>query len=110
MCIIVNDPAAQAETVFAGFPHTHFQPHFKNLDLEHAKDVFVISSALGLPDVAEVIHRANEAHRLRAILIREEENQNWITRMLDQANLRTLRNLLVHSGWEVPRRVSSSGS
>lgn len=105
MCILVNDPAAAAQNVFANFEHTHYRDEFKDWTIEHAKDVFVISSALGLADVAQVIHKANAAHRLRAILVREETNQNWITRILNDVQLRTLRNLLVHSGWAVPQRV-----
>lgn len=105
MCILVNDPTAADMELFSEFAHTHYLPNFKDWDIGHAKDVFVISSAVGLVDVADVIHRANDAHRLRAILIREEINQNWVPRMLANAQLRTLRNLLVHSGWEVPQRV-----
>lgn len=103
MCIVINDPAAKE--LFSDFENTY---HFSKLDekrLRLAKHIFVISTALELKNTAEIIREANNAHRLRAIFVYQETNQNWITQILDRAHLRTLRNLLVHSDWNIPRRV-----
>lgn len=104
MCILVNDPGAQKK-LFTGFKHTHYTPDVSCSEAEQARDVFIISTAIGLVDVADAVHKANSAHRLRALLIHEDKNQDWVTRMLDHAGLRTLRNLLVHSSWDIPKRV-----
>ncbi|MBX9772523.1 MAG: DUF2442 domain-containing protein [Candidatus Obscuribacterales bacterium] len=105
MCILVNDQDATAGRIFGSIGHTHYQREFRNFDISHAKHIFVVTNTIGLESLSNIIRQANDAHRLRAILIREEINKNWVTRILERANLRTLRNLLVHSGFEVPRRV-----
>lgn len=105
MCILVNDQDAAATDIFGSFGHTHYTSEFDNLDITHAKNVFVISSAVGLESISRITRQANDARRLRAFLIREEAHQNWVTRILDRINLRTLRNMAVHSGYEVPIRI-----
>jgi hypothetical protein len=77
----------------------------KDLDIERAANVFVIANAMELDEIAGFIRQANESKKLRAILIRQDTHQNWITQLLAKADLRTLRNMIVHSGRDVPRRV-----
>lgn len=104
MCILVNDQDATAARL-GRFSHVHGKSEFKDLDVSHARHVFVVSDMIGLASLSNIIRQANDAHRLRAIFVREDNNKHWITRILERANLRTLRNLLVHSGFDVPRRV-----
>lgn len=67
--------------------------------------VFVLVSASRLHQVADFVRAANKAHRLEALLVHEDIDARWIGQMLDRAELRTLRNLLVHRDEDVPRRI-----
>ncbi|MBM4321763.1 MAG: hypothetical protein FJ125_17955, partial [Deltaproteobacteria bacterium] len=80
----------------------------KNADrevAETASNVFVFAVASELPAVAEFVREANRRHQLRVLLVHADMDERWIAPMLARAELRTLRNLLVHRGPEVPRRV-----
>lgn len=67
--------------------------------------VIVIALASELEQVAEFVRKANRRHHLKALLVHADLDERWISQMLDRADLRTLRNLLVHRGHEQPRRV-----
>ena len=72
----------------------------------HTRNVFVLARASGLPEVAAFVREASRRHVLRALLVHvSSEEERWVTQLLDKADLRTLRNLLVHRGPEVPQRV-----
>ena len=51
------------------------------------------------------VREASRRHVLRALLVHADVEPRWVTQMLDQADLRTLRNLLVHRGPPVPCRL-----
>lgn len=72
---------------------------------QHARHLFVICSATGLPAVADLAIAANKTHRLRALFVRENIEPEFLGSMLDRANLRSFRNLVVHHGSGVPTRV-----
>lgn len=74
-------------------------------ELENAKNIFVVATGMNLPEVAKLVRHANNTKRLRGLLIRQEEYQSWITQLLDIADLRNLRNLLVHSDYAVVKRI-----
>lgn len=88
----------------------------KEPDVEVAAEqthVFVMARASELEHVAEFVREASRRHHLKALLVHADLDGRWIGHMLDRAELRTLRNLLVHRGSEQPRRVLgawSSGS
>lgn len=67
--------------------------------------IFVLVSASRLLEVADFVRAANKAHRLEALLVHEDVDSRWIGQMLDRAELRTLRNLIVHRDDVPPRRV-----
>lgn len=71
----------------------------------HTPNAFVLTLASGLSDVAEFVREANRRRVLRALLVHVDVEPRWVAQMLDRADLRTLRNLLVHRGAEVPRRI-----
>lgn len=75
--------------------------------LRGARNVFVVSSSLGLPDVKDYVRAANNRHALRALFVRlsSEAEGELLPQLLDRAGLRMVRNMVVHSGMEVPRRV-----
>ena len=70
-----------------------------------AGNIFVLTTATKLVEVAEFVRRANECHRLRALFIHSDVDPKLLPQMLDRAKLRVLRNTLVHAGPELPRRV-----
>ncbi len=68
-------------------------------------NIFVMVAASRLTEVAEFVKDANRRHHLRGLLVHADLDERWIGQMLDRAQLRTLRNLLVHRGGEQPSRV-----
>lgn len=83
----------------------HSFKYSKDLDIDSAHNVFVMANAGQLDEIADFVRQANESKKLRAIMIRQDTHQNWITQLLAKADLRTLRNMIVHSGRDIPRRV-----
>lgn len=72
---------------------------------QQATHLFVACSATELPAIAELASAANRTHRLRALFVRENVEPAFLGPMLDRANLRLLRNLVVHRGSLVPTRI-----
>ena len=72
------------------------------------KNVFVLCSAMRLPEVAEFVSSVNREHRLRALFVRQDADPVWLPQLLERANLRTVRNMLVHGDYSVPMRVLSA--
>ena len=96
------------KTARSAIPRTHNIRsflHANNHDLKEAKNIFVVATGLLLPEVANFVKRANNSKRLRALLVRQDTYQLWITQLMDMADLRSLRNLLVHSNNDVVKRV-----
>lgn len=76
---------------------------------ENFKNVFVLCSAMALPEVAHLVSVLNRRHRLRGLFVREDADLTWLPQLLERANLRTLRNMLVHHEDDsLPRRVFSA--
>lgn len=73
--------------------------------VNRAQNLFVFSPATHLPDVSSIVSAANRRHQLRALFVEENAELTWLPQLLERANLRTLRNMLVHSSWEVPKRI-----
>lgn len=73
--------------------------------IEDARNILVLVAASDLSAVADFVREANRTHHLRALLVHADVDALWVVQMLDRADLRTLRNLLVHEGPAVPRRV-----
>ena len=71
----------------------------------NARNVFVLALASELSEVAPFVRAANSRHHLRALFVQADLAERWIGQMLSRADLRTLRNLLVHQGPDLPRRV-----
>ena len=67
--------------------------------------LFVLCSALHLPEVAKFVSEMNRQHRLQALFVRSDMDSAWLPRVLERAGLRSFRNMLVHSNSSVPNRV-----
>jgi hypothetical protein len=73
--------------------------------LDAALNLFVLSSATGLPEIADIVRSANQKHHLRVLFVREDIAPKWLPQMFDRANLRVMRNTLVHINSDLPKRV-----
>ena len=69
------------------------------------KSLLIFSSASKLTEVASLIKTANQHHYLKALLIRSDVNLQLLSHMMRRANVRSLRNMLVHSEDPTPKRV-----
>jgi transcriptional regulator with XRE-family HTH domain len=78
--------------------------------LESALNLFVLTSATGLPEIADIVRSANQKHHLRVLFIREDLDSKWLPQMFDRANLRVMRNTLVHTNVDLPKRVINAWS
>ncbi len=99
--VLLNDPAETAETS----PTLSLIRKTSDSELREARILLVFSTLSRLDDVAQVVRDANRSHRLKGLIIRSDVDPVWTPVLLDRANVRTLRNLLVHHGDEVPTRV-----
>jgi hypothetical protein len=72
---------------------------------ELTRYIFVLTSLTGLTEVADLVRVANQKHHLRALLIREDIDAQWLPQIFDRANLRTMRNTMVYTNLEIPKRV-----
>jgi hypothetical protein len=73
--------------------------------LRSSPNVFVLSTVSGLPAVAEVIRSARDRGALRAVFLRGDSGVSLLGPLMSEARLRSLRNLVVHSGPSLPARV-----
>lgn len=98
--------------VWAQDPHSYdiIPPSFtvfRNPDLRRveARHIFVLASAADLSAISAFVRVPYHRSHLRALFVREDGNAQFLPQLLDQAELRIRRNILVHSDQEVPKRV-----
>ncbi|MBI5488784.1 MAG: hypothetical protein HY905_15725 [Deltaproteobacteria bacterium] len=103
MTVLMRDPGCAGTIRSAGSMRVVRSADAAGVNGTH--NVFVLALASELGGVTEYVRRANQRHVLRALLVRADVEPRWVAQMLDRADLRTLRNLLVHRGPELPRRV-----
>ena len=77
----------------------------KPSEISNADNLIVVSSCNRIAKIASYISAANHRNMLRVLLLRNDDSPYWTTRFLYSAGLRSLRNLLVHSGYDIPRRI-----
>lgn len=101
-----------ADREFVGeIPHdSHFtvliSPSGTSADvLRPGMSLFVVAAATELGPVAELVRKANSVHRLRALFVRADVDISWFLPMLENAKLRTLRNMIVYRSSGLPERV-----
>jgi hypothetical protein len=74
---------------------------------DHNK-IFVSVSLHDLPTVSSFVKQANDKNHLRSLLVRDVDGSNLLPQFLYRANLRTLRNLIVHSDITIlPRMLNA---
>lgn len=103
IAVVVSDRVFAETLPDAKCLKTFARPTEKLLD--RWRNVFVLASFTELDGLADFITEANNRHLLRGLLIRDDHATNLLPQVFQLAGLRTLRNTLVHSGGDVPRRV-----
>lgn len=107
--VVMADPGYKGQPPKG--PRTSIIPltRAKALDFRRTRtNYFVFTSATELEPVAGLVHQANSSHRLRALFVRADVDCGWFLPMFERANLRTLRNTIVHTGPAIPDRVLSA--
>ena len=72
---------------------------------DEPKNVVVLTTMTHLAAVSEFVRFANSRHRLLALCVREDAEAHALPQVLRLSNVRTLRNMLVHSGMGPSQRV-----
>jgi hypothetical protein len=99
--LVVYD-SARDDLIPPGFPVLRKASSQSARKLQH---LFVLCSASHLPHVAKFVSEINREHKLQALFVRTDTDPALLPQMLERADLRFVRNMLVHSDWRVPRRV-----
>jgi DNA-binding XRE family transcriptional regulator len=106
--VTVLAPQQESHSALAMLPRgAEFKLILDSPNLKDVKNLFIAISATALPEVAEIVKLTNETKLLRVLFIREDVPSEWLPQMLARADLRMVRNILVHSqtDWATPFRV-----
>lgn len=115
MAVVVRDmvvlaPEPESRAVFSRIPEIHVLVRLKPEKIDQIKHLFVEISASMLPKVSDIVKAANEMKYLRALFIREDVDAKFLPQILQRADLRLMRNILVHGShdWTTPERVMNA--
>lgn len=78
--------------------------------LANYNKIFVSVSLHDLPTVSAFVKEANDKNHLQSLLVRDVDASNLLPQFLCRANLRTLKNLIVHSDTQVLPRILNAYS
>lgn len=70
-----------------------------------AKSLFVLCSSSRLESVSQVVTQVNKRHALKLLLVYSDTDPTWLPQIMERADLRAVRNMVVHSDIELPMRV-----
>ncbi len=73
--------------------------------VEKANRLFVFSTVNTVREISQALSRLNHAHHLRGLFLKEDVESTWIPQVLEQANLRILKNLIIYTTPELPKRI-----
>ncbi len=77
----------------------------RRLRASSVRSLVVFCSAVHLPQVSQLVSEVNRRNQLLALFLRQDTDLVWLPQLLDRANLRVVRNMLVYSDLGLPRRV-----
>lgn len=103
LTLLVRDPEARANVPSGPALRIISKPDLTVA--AHRPNLFVLATASCLEDVAQFVTTANKRNQLRALFVRFDSDPSWLPRMFELANLRTMRNTIVHSDFKVPNRI-----
>lgn len=101
--LLVRDP--EAPSLMPAWPTLTIVREPKQEIAARKRNLFVLTTATNLGEVARFVSTANKRNQLRALFVRCDVNAEWLPQMFELAKLRTMRNTLVHSNFKVPWRV-----
>jgi hypothetical protein len=101
-CALVLCDKEEEGRIPAGFPVIRAKSLRSTRKYRH---LFVLCSDMHLPEAAKFVSDVNRMHKLQALFVRFSADPALLPQMLERANLRLLRNVLVHSDSAVPHRV-----
>ncbi len=104
--VVVCDEAAVR--IMKGHEAVRLIKNWRVAKTSRLRNVFVLCSAMGLPEIADFVSSLNRQHRLRGLFVRQDADPAWLPQLLERANLRTVRNMLVHGDYSIPMRVLSA--
>jgi hypothetical protein len=73
--------------------------------VEQSQNVFVLTAASCLSDVAHLVTTTNRKHKLRALFVRTDVDPRLLPQVFEHAGLRTMRNTIAHYGHELPSLI-----
>jgi hypothetical protein len=78
--------------------------------LERFNRIVISVSLSNLPGISDFIREANDRHYLHNLLVYDAESSNLLPQYMSRSNIRTYRNLIVHSDVDVPSRILNARS
>lgn len=108
--MVVLAPEPESRAAFSRIPDLHVLVRLKPEKMDRIKHLFVEISASMLPQVSDIVRAANETKYLRGLFIREDVDAKFLPQILQRADLRLMRNILVHGSqdWTTPERVMNA--
>lgn len=105
--ITIFAPEVESRKSFSDIADFHIIGRLDVSKIQKFNYLFIETSASRLPEIADIIKVANEHKYLRALFIRTDIDAKLLPQMLQRADLRVIRNILVHSDfdWITPIRV-----
>lgn len=88
--------------------HLKIYKSLKTKNLVDHKNIFIVSKATNLFDLSDFIREANKRNHLKALFIRPDIDKEIIPKIMYSANVRSLRNTLLHQTPEMLRRILSA--
>jgi len=85
--------------------HLKIYKSLKTKNLVDHKNIFIVSKATNLFDLSDFIREANKRNHLKALFIRPDIDKEIIPKMMYSANVRSLRNTLIHQTPEMLKRI-----
>lgn len=103
-------PEAESRKMLSRVPALQILAQLDEGKLDEVKHLFIEVSASQLPLVTKAVKAVSETKHLRALFIREDIDSKLLPQMLQRADLRLLRNILVHGvdDWATPERVMNA--
>lgn len=108
--MVVLAPEPECQAVLSRVPELRVIVRLSTNKVVKDRHLFVAVSASMLPKFSSIIKAANETKYLRALFIREDVDAKLFPQILQRADLRLMRNTLVHGAddWLTPERVMNA--
>lgn len=108
LAAVITDPEISAR--ISTIPGVRIYKTVRPSVLQNYNQIVVSVSLSGLSEISGFVREANERHYLRNLLVYDEASTNLLPQVMVQANIRTYRNLIVHSDVNVPARILNARS